>query len=41
MNTEWITPQMVEISLEEIAELANVDLVCATAGTDDSWNDHM
>jgi hypothetical protein len=41
MNTEWITPQMVEMKLEEVAELANVDLACATNGTQDTWNDHM
>lgn len=41
MNTEWIAPQIVEITVEEAAELANIDLACAGNTQGNYDQDHM
>jgi len=40
MITEWITPQATELTIEEVAELAKIDLVCAGTSASSAMDDH-
>ena len=40
MNTEWITPQVVELTMEEAAGLVDVDLACASTWWIHDTQDH-
>lgn len=31
MTIAWVTPEVIELTIEEAAELTNVDLACATS----------
>ena len=41
MKMEWITPEAIVVTLEEVAELANLDLACASAVPAQGWFDHL
>lgn len=29
MDTKWVTPQAIVLTIEEVSEIANIDLACA------------
>ncbi len=36
MTSEWVTPEIVELTLEEVAELSDLDIACAASVDDGS-----
>ena len=40
MNKEWITPEVIELMIEEVVELTNIDLACAGASPSTASQDH-
>lgn len=41
MDTQWILPEMVELTLEELVESTDLDIACATQTDQGSNQDHM
>lgn len=40
MNIEWIKPQVIVLTTEEVAEMANIDLACAGQYAGSAEYDH-
>lgn len=40
MHTEWVTPEIVELTIEDASELTNIDLACAGTGPNTAPQDH-
>jgi hypothetical protein len=40
MDTEWVRPEIVELTIEDASELTNIDLACAGTGPATQGNDH-